>query len=99
MQMKLKFLEIDTSVKNKLNQIWSITNQCRCRKEPALDLKIGVSKKMWKMCRHIFCKHKRIKLLICWTTWKGVESSSNFWLHQRKVQHYFNEELVTISPR
>ena len=33
-QLNLKFLENKTSVRTKLNQIFSILNQRRCRKEP-----------------------------------------------------------------
>ena len=36
-QMKLSFLDIETSVKSKLNQITSAPNQRGCRKEPILD--------------------------------------------------------------
>ena len=36
-QINLKFLEIETSVKTKLNQNFSTLNQCRCRKEPPLE--------------------------------------------------------------
>ena len=36
-QMKLKVLEIETSVKSKLNQIFSTLNRRRCRKEPVLE--------------------------------------------------------------
>ena len=35
--MKSKFLEIDTSVKSKLIQIFSALNQRRCCKEPVLE--------------------------------------------------------------
>ena len=35
-RMELKFLEIETSVKTKLNQIFSALNQRRCREEPVL---------------------------------------------------------------
>ena len=37
MQVKLILLEIETSVKSKLNQIFSALNHCRCRKEPYLE--------------------------------------------------------------
>ena len=33
----LKFLEIDTIVKSKLNQIFSALKHCRCLKEPVLE--------------------------------------------------------------
>ena len=36
-QMKLKLLEIETSVKSKLNQTFCFLNQRRCRKEPVLE--------------------------------------------------------------
>ena len=36
--MKLKFLEIETIVKVKLNQNFSALNQCRCRKQPVLEI-------------------------------------------------------------
>ena len=36
--MKLKFLEIGTSVKTKLNEFFSTLSQRRCRREPALEL-------------------------------------------------------------
>ena len=35
--MKLKFLEIETSVKTKINQNFTALNQRRCRKEPLLE--------------------------------------------------------------
>ena len=35
--MKIKFLEIETSVKSKLNQMFSALNQRRCPKEPVLE--------------------------------------------------------------
>ena len=40
-QMKLKFLETETSVKSKLNQTFSTPNQRRCRMEPVLELEHG----------------------------------------------------------
>ena len=36
-QLKLKFLQIVTSVKRKLNQVFSTLNQLRCRKQPVLE--------------------------------------------------------------
>ena len=36
-QMKLKFLEIETSVKSKFNQVFSTLNHRCCRKEPVLE--------------------------------------------------------------
>ena len=38
MQIKLKFLEIETSLKIKLNQVLSALNQRRCRKKPVLEI-------------------------------------------------------------
>ena len=35
--MKLSFLEIETSVRSKLNQVFSALNQRRCGKEPVLE--------------------------------------------------------------
>ena len=35
--MKLKFLELEASVKSKLYQFFSAFYQCRCRKEPVLE--------------------------------------------------------------
>ena len=40
-KMSLKFLEIETSVKNKLNKIFSALNRRRCRKEPVLAFEDG----------------------------------------------------------
>ena len=39
--MKLKFLEIETSVKSKLNEIFPSFRQRRCRKEPVLENEDG----------------------------------------------------------
>ena len=36
-QVNLKFLEIETNVKSKLNHFFFAVNQSRCRKEPVLD--------------------------------------------------------------
>ena len=36
--MKLKVLEVETSVKSKLNQTFSALNQRRCWKEPKMEL-------------------------------------------------------------
>ena len=38
-QMKVKFSEIEASVKSKLNQVSSALNQRRCRKEQVLEFK------------------------------------------------------------
>ena len=37
-QVELKFLEVENSVKGKLNQIFAALNQRRCRKEPVLEI-------------------------------------------------------------
>ena len=37
-QMKLQILEIETSVKSKLNLFFAALNQHRCRKEPVLEI-------------------------------------------------------------
>ena len=38
--IELKFLEIDTNVKSKLNQIFSAVYQRCCGKEPVLELEV-----------------------------------------------------------
>ena len=69
-QLKLKFSEIETCVKNKLNQIFSALNQRRCRKQPVLECEDGVSKKKnSRMCQHSLHKHKRTDFLICMIAW------------------------------
>ena len=40
-QLKLKFSEVETSGRSKLNQIFSAHNQRRCRYEPVLEIGYG----------------------------------------------------------
>ena len=72
-QMKLKFLEIETGMKSKLNQTFAALNHRRCRKEPVKEFEDEcIEKKKSKMCRHSLYKHKSVNLLICRITWKVI---------------------------
>ena len=64
-QLKLKFLEIETSVKSKLNQIFPLLINIAVAGNQYWNLKRCLSKrKKSKTCRHSFYKHKRINFLI-----------------------------------
>ena len=73
-QMKFKFSEIATSVKKKLNRIFSALNQRRYGKHSVLEFEdecIEEEEEEQDMSTKIN-KHTRIKLLICTTTWKDT---------------------------
>ena len=40
-QVKLKFFQTDINKKSKLNQVFSLLNQCRCHREPVRELEEG----------------------------------------------------------
>ena len=64
-QMIIKLLDIETSVKSKLKEFFSALNLCRCCKEPVLEFeKEYFEKKKSNKCGHNFNKHKRINSLI-----------------------------------
>ena len=71
-----KFLEIETSVKSKLNQTFSafikvaVARNCFCK------LKMGVSKKKCKMIRRSLYIYDRINFLNCRITWKDIPTFS-----------------------
>ena len=72
-QMEVKFLEIETSGKSKLNQIFSKLNQRRCCKKPVMHFEGEFfEEEEQDVSTRFLYKHKRIKLLICRITWKGI---------------------------
>ena len=80
-QMNLKFSEIETSVKSKLNQILSDLNQRLCCKKPVLEFEDDCIKKEEEEqdVSTQFCEHKRINLLVSRITWEPTR------LKRRKV--------------
>ena len=57
-KMKLKFLEIDTSVKSKINQVSPLLVRVGVAKNQYWNLKLAVLKKKSKMCQHNFYERK-----------------------------------------
>ena len=63
--MELKFLEIETSVKSKHNQVFCVRNQRRCRKEPVLDFEDGYIEKRSTRCVETVFTNTKESLRYC----------------------------------
>ena len=74
MQIKLKFLEVDSSLKANLNQFFSTLNQRRCRREPVLEFEDECWEEEEQNVSTQIYNYKRINFLIYRTTWKDFET-------------------------
>ena len=87
-QIKLKILEVETSVKTKLDQIFSTLNQHRCHKEPVLEfedecIKEEADEKEEDLSTQ-YIQIEEFNLLICCITWKNMQIFSSLCLPHRK---------------
>ena len=71
--MKIKFLEIESSVKSKLDQVFSALNQLRFRKEPILEFEDECidEEEEENVSTQVLQKQKKSKYwFACRITWK-----------------------------
>ena len=73
--MKLKFLEIEISVKSKLNHTFSTLNRCRCRKEPVLEFEKKFNEEVQDVSTQ-FSQTQKNQLLICRTFFQSLASTA-----------------------
>ena len=81
--MKLKFLELKTTVKSKFNQFFPALNQRHYRKVPVLEFEVGCIMEEQDVFR--FYKNRRINLIFCRSLGKILQLSCSRWLQQRKI--------------
>ena len=71
-QTKLKLLEIEITVKRRLNQFFSALSERRCRKETILELEDGCTQGEEQEVSTQFSQTQKFKILIWGITWKDI---------------------------
>ena len=89
-QMKIKFLQIESSVKSKLDQVFSALNQLRFRKEPILEFEDECidEEEEENVSTQVLQKQKNQNIdLLAGSLGKIMQPSSSLWLQQQKLRH------------
>ena len=99
-QKKIKLLENETSVKGKLNQVFSPLNQRRCRKEPVFGFEDGYieEKEEQDVSTEFSQTQKNVTHFFEGSLGKKVQRSSNLWLQKRKIRFRLKKETLAASP-
>ena len=85
-QMKLKFLDIENSVKTRLNPIFSTLNQRRCRMELVLEFEDArIEEEEQDVSTHFLQTKKNQPIDLAGSRGEMLQRSSSLWLQQLKI--------------
>ena len=86
--MKLKFLQIETIVKSKLNQIFLLVNLPARRNEPVMEIEGGCNvEEEQDVLTQVWQTQKKSTCWFAESLGKILQRSSSLWLQRRIIWH------------